>query len=137
MAGNIIFRSRRAPWFVLASFLSPAIAILLFFTGPWFLTLLFIPVIVLTLPIYFRTSYTIHDIDKLTVVCGLFYRKTFNIGDIRSIRPGRNPIPSPALSLDRLELKFRNNEILLISPAQKKLFIEALLAINQDIEVIT
>jgi len=129
------FRSGRAVWIAFASFLSPAIAIGLLFTGPWFLSLLFIPVIILTLPIYFRTFYTIHDIDQLTVICGLFYKKTFNIHDIRRIRPSNNPISSPALSLKRLELKFANNEMLLISPVQKSLFIEALLTINPEIEV--
>ena len=135
MPGTVVFRSARAVWFAVASFLSPAIAIFLLFTDPWFLALLFLPVIVITLPIYFRTSYTIHDMNQLTVVCGLLYNKTFNIHDIRSIRPSNNPVSSPALSLNRLELIFSNKEILLISPAQQELFIAALLAINHEIEV--
>ncbi len=61
--------------------------------------------------------------------------KTFKISDLQHIRPTNNIISSPALSLDRLELKFKNKEILLISPVKPEQFIQVLLAINPEIEV--
>ncbi|KAF0199419.1 MAG: hypothetical protein FD166_542 [Bacteroidetes bacterium] len=135
MSKSIVFRSGRAAWIIIATFLPTAIGIALFFTGPWFLGLLFLPVMIMTIPIYFRTSYTIHDIDQLTVVCGLMYKKTFNINDIKGVKPSSNVMSAPALSMNRLELRFQNKEFLLISPVKPDQFIEALLAINPAIEV--
>jgi hypothetical protein len=135
MAKIIVFRSGYAAWIVIATFLPSVIGIVLLFTDPWFLGLFFIPVIILTFSIYFRTSYTIHDINQLTVVCGILYKKTFNVNDIESLRPSSNVMSSPALSMKRLELKFKNKEILLISPAQKEKFTETLLSINPGIVV--
>jgi hypothetical protein len=135
MSKRIVFRTGYAAWIVIATFLPSVIGIVLLFTDPWFLGLFFIPVIILTFSIYFRTSYTIHDINQLTVVCGILYKKTFNVNDIESLRPSSNVMSSPALSMKRLELKFKNKEILLISPAQKEKFTETLLSINPGIVV--
>ncbi len=135
MSGTIVFRSKRSAWFSLATLLPVSFAIVISFNDPWYLSLVMLPVILIIVPIYFRTTYTIHDIDQLTVVCGLLYKKTFNINDIAGIRPSSNVISSPALSLDRLEIKFKNKEWLLISPVLPERFIEVLQAINPGIEV--
>jgi hypothetical protein len=135
MPKRIVFRSAYATWIIIATFLPAIIGIVLLFTDPWYLGLLCLPVIIITIPVYFRTSYTIHDINQLTVVCGLLYKKTFSVNDIESLRPSNNVMSSPALSMKRLELKFKNRETLLISPADKAKFTEALLAINPGIVV--
>jgi hypothetical protein len=135
MPKRIVFRTGYAAWIVVATFLPSVIGIVLLFTDPWFIGLLFLPVIIITFSIFFRTSYTIHDINQLTVVCGILYKKTFNVNDVESLRPSSNVISSPALSLKRLELKFKNKQTLLISPAQKEKFTEALLSINPGIVV--
>jgi len=135
MTGTIVFRSKRAFWFTIATLLPLAFAFAMLFSDKWYMSLLMGPVMLYVLPIYFRTSYKIHDINQLTVVCGLLYMKTFKISDLQHIRPTNNIISSPALSLDRLELKFKNKEILLISPVKPEQFIEVLLAINPEIEV--
>jgi hypothetical protein len=135
MSKRIVFRTGYAAWIVVATFLPSVIGIVLLFTDPWFLGLLFLPVIIITFSIFFRTSYTIHDINQLTVVCGILYKKTFNVNDVESLRPSSNVMSSPALSMKRLELKFKNKQTLLISPAQKEKFTEALLSINPGIVV--
>lgn len=135
MPGAIVFRSEKAPWFTIATFLPLVVAIVILFYDPWYLAFITLPVLGWTLPIYFRTSYTFHDINQLTVVCGLLYKKTFNVNNIVSIHLSSNAISSPALSLKRLELKFRNTEVLLISPVEQELFIEVVLGINPGIEV--
>ena len=135
MPGTIVFRSGRALWFTISTFLPLVVAIAILFYDPWYLALIMLPVLGWTLPIYFRTSYTIHDINQLTVVCGLLYKKTFNINDIEGIRQSNNAISSPALSLKRLELTFKSKETLLISPVEQDRFIQVILGINPGILV--
>jgi hypothetical protein len=59
------------------------------------------------------------------------------IADIRSVGRSYNPISSPAGSLKRLRLSFwkKSDPDALISPADERRFIEALKAVNPDIEV--
>ncbi len=78
MTGTIVFRSKRAFWFTIATLLPLAFAFAMLFSDKWYMSLLMGPVMLYVLPIYFRTSYKIHDINQLTVVCGLLYMKTFS-----------------------------------------------------------
>ncbi|HRW69494.1 PH domain-containing protein, partial [Lentimicrobium sp.] len=64
-----------------------------------------------------------------------FYKKTFDLMSLQSIRPTSNPLSSPALSLKRLELRFRNRETIMISPVKQEEFIELLKSINPEIEL--
>lgn len=135
MGTSVIFRSKRSAWFSLSMALPLAFAIVLAFQDPWYISLVMLPVLVLIIPIYFRTYYSIHDINQLTIVCGLFYRKRFGIHDIVSVRPTGNVMSSPALSLDRIELRFRDRNSVLVSPVRQEQFIETLLRINPEIEI--
>lgn len=54
---------------------------------------------------------------------------------IKNISETRNPISSPALSLDRLEIVYNRFDSVLISPADKIDFIAELLHRKPDIEV--
>ncbi|MFL6260908.1 MAG: PH domain-containing protein [Thermoanaerobaculia bacterium] len=47
------------------------------------------------------------------------------IDEIDSIRPSRSLIKSPALSLDRLEIRYGNRRRLLVSPKDREGFLEA------------
>lgn len=59
-----------------------------------------------------------------------------NITDIVSIKRSYNPLSSPAASLKRLKVHFKTGLYdWLISPVKEQEFIEALKAINQDIDV--
>src|SRR4051794_8639705 len=58
------------------------------------------------------------------------------VADIVSIVPTRNPLSSPALSLDRLQINYRKNggdAMVLVSPEDKRGFIAALRAVNRSI----
>lgn len=57
------------------------------------------------------------------------------IKDILSIRSTRNAISSPALSLDRLQIRYAYGKVVLISPKDKERFIEEILKKNSDIAV--
>ncbi|HOP12623.1 PH domain-containing protein [Lentimicrobium sp.] len=135
MNATFFFRSKRSVWYTLATLFTIGIFILLLLQDPWFIGLLLLPLIVFMVSIYFRTHYRIHPVNGLTVTCGLFYKKTFDLMSLQSIRPTSNPLSSPALSLKRLELRFRNRETIMISPVKQEEFIELLKSINPEIEL--
>jgi hypothetical protein len=70
------------------------------------------------------TDYTIDD-DSLRVRGGPF-RWTIRLQDIRSVTPSRNPVSSPALSLDRLRIDYGQDRFLLVSPKDKEAFVRDL-----------
>lgn len=57
-------------------------------------------------------------------------RKRVALSSIVSITPIRNPISSPALSLDRLEVRYGKYDSVLISPADKVRFLATLRQFN-------
>jgi len=72
------------------------------------------------------THYTV-DGDTLRVACGPFRWKV-PIAAIESVEATRNPLSSPALSLERLRIQYGKRRIM-ISPADKAGFLKA---IGQD-----
>ena len=69
-------------------------------------------------------TYEIRDTDLL-VRSGPF-RWKINLEDIRSIQPSHSLISSPALSLDRLEIRYGSGQVILISPKDHAAFIDQL-----------
>ena len=112
------------------------LAVLLLKDGEWLPVLFISPAIFLLAAIFLFTRYTIHDQKVLEVKCAFLYHKWIGIHTIRIIRETNNPISSPATSLDRLELVFEHHGRVMISPAHKEAFIQAMLAINPGIEVL-
>jgi hypothetical protein len=92
------------------------------------ITTLFIAYTLLT------TQYTINK-NKIRIQCGFLYDETLTINNIISITETRNPLSSPAASLDRLELKLKNSYSILISPKEKNEFIDHILQINSAVIV--
>ena len=72
------------------------------------------------------THYTVTG-DTLRVVCGPFRWKV-PIDAIESVEATRNPLSSPALSLDRLRIQYGKKRIM-VSPSDKAGFLRA---IGQD-----
>lgn len=68
------------------------------------------------------------------MTCGPLMKERSDIVDITAVRPPRTSVSSPAMSLDRLELKLRERSII-ISPKDKDRFVDDLRAINPDIKV--
>jgi hypothetical protein len=74
---------------------------------------------------FYGTGYTLLP-DELLIRSGPF-RFHVAIGEITSVVPSRNPLSSPACSLDRLEIRYRGGRSrILISPEDKPAFLEAL-----------
>jgi hypothetical protein len=73
---------------------------------------------------------------KLLVRSGPF-RWTVPLRSIDSVRPSRNPLSSPAASLDRLEVRYaERRKRILISPEDKAGFLRALVARAPHLEVV-
>ena len=75
--------------------------------------------------IFVRTFYVVTGTDLL-VRSGPF-RWTIPLNDILQVHPTSNPLSSPALSLDRLEIHHARGE-LMVSPEDKRAFLEDLVA---------
>lgn len=65
----------------------------------------------------------------------IIWKTKIDIKSIRKIYKTRNPLSSPALSLDRIAIVFNKYDEVLISPKEKKLFVDDLLKVNPDIVV--
>lgn len=99
------------------------------------LILTFVGIILLILSFLLMISYTIID-DSLIISSGLFGKQKIAISDITSIRKTNNPLSAPAMSINRLEIKYGHNfDYALISPVRREEFVEELSKINPDIKV--
>lgn len=56
------------------------------------------------------------------------FRWRIEIESIESIRPSRSPASSPAMSLDRLEIRYGGGRTLLVSPEDREGFLSAVVA---------
>lgn len=74
--------------------------------------------------ILLSTSYTLHG-GELRVRCGPF-RWTVPLSEIRDVRSTRNPLSSPAPSLDRLRIDYGTGRWIMISPCDKQSFLREL-----------
>lgn len=72
------------------------------------------------------TRYYINEQKNQLIVTSGPFRWCINIESITSITETRNPISSPALSLDRLVISYGNRQQLMVSPKQKHEFLVAL-----------
>jgi uncharacterized membrane protein YdbT with pleckstrin-like domain len=88
--------------------------------GGWlvFLVLGFVALLV------FPTKYTLAG-DAVAIRSGLF-RWRVPYAEIRAVSPTRNPLSSPALSLDRLEIRYASGgseKTIMISPERRQEFL--------------
>lgn len=81
-------------------------------------------VVALYVAVVWPISYELHD-DRLAVRFGLV-RSTVPYRSIRSVRPSRSILASPALSLDRLALDTGSRLPVTISPADRPAFLAEL-----------
>ena len=83
----------------------------------------------------FVTTYYQIDNRTLKIRCGFFFKKSINIDTIKEIKETRNPISSPATSLDRIVIIYNKFDAVIISPRDKEGFINYLTSINSSIKV--
>mgnify|MGYP005750795339 CR=1 FL=1 len=137
----MIFYSKKDWWMTLIIFgtvaMSVAAVIPLFFetlNAGTIITFLVIGLtVLLVLGIYFRTYYFVEE-DIVRVVSGPFRWKV-PISEITSIRATKSILSSPALSMDRLELKYGKYRYIIISPEDKNGFVGAIVKRNDKVQV--
>ncbi len=84
---------------------------------------------------FLTTSYTI-DGNMLIVKSGLMMNRKFGIDTITKIVESNTIQNGPASSFDRLELYYTKYDCVVISPKDKQGFIESMLDLNPNIDVI-
>jgi|ERR1700694_1002063 len=85
--------------------------------------------------LYLDTSYELTGDDRLKVKSGFLFHREIYVKSIKRITQTRNPLTSPALSLDRLEIQYNRYDRVLISPNEKSEFISRLKQVNPRITV--
>lgn len=132
-----VFKSKMDSWLALillsSLLLCLWIALVTFLQGGM-VNLLIAAFIVLTgagLPlwIFVGTRYLV-DKEQLRIISGPF-RWNISLCEINSVRETRDPISSPALSLDRLDIDYAKQRHILVSPKNR---IEFLIAIGQQLK---
>ena len=104
------------------------------------LAVIFTPLnVFLILPIWLNTYYLLGE-GELLVKSGLGKGTRIAYSQITGVCETRNPISAPALSLDRLEIRYKAKrgsffDTIIISPKDKVGFIEQLRIKNENIEV--
>ncbi|TDP58568.1 PH domain-containing protein [Flavobacterium dankookense] len=89
----------------------------------------------LILVVFYFLSKTIrYKIDSENLI---IWNTKISIHSIRKIYRTNNPLSSPALSLDRIAVVYNTYDEVLISPREREEFIQELLKINPNIEVVT
>ncbi len=101
----------------------------------WLGICILLGVILFVVHMFSTTDYTVYN-NSLTIRCGFIINKTIDIRQIRKIAETNNPISSPAISLDRLEITYGKSGCILISPKHKKEFIETIVSINPQVDIL-
>lgn len=97
--------------------------------------LIILPILFLVISLYWQIKYVV-DKDQFIVRSGIFGTTRVAISDIKSVHKAYNPLSAPALSINRLEVKYGSKfDYLLISPKNRKAFVKQLIAINPNIDV--
>lgn len=91
-------------------------------------------VILFVVHLFATTNYSVEG-NILTVKSGFLYNRSIDILTIRKVSETTNPLSAPAISLDRLEIKYGKFDSVLISPKLKKEFISELASLNPNIEI--
>jgi hypothetical protein len=97
-------------------------------------TMILVPAgaLVIGLPLWLlKTGYTLEP-TQLLVKSGPMHW-VVPLADIQSVEPTRNPLSSPALSLDRLLIRYGKHGKLMISPADKEGFLRELEALRAQL----
>ncbi len=85
--------------------------------------------------LFITTCYTVEG-NTLRIQCGFLYNDRIDISSIQQISETNNPLSSPATSIDRLEIRYGQSGMVLISPKEKQAFIREIQALNPAVKVV-
>ena len=104
------------------------------FDGEMFGYLALIGIIFVILFVSKTTRYIISE-DKLNIKSMWIVNDKIEINSIRKLKKSKSILSAPALSLDRLVIKYNKFDEIYISPKDKQLFVNEVIKINPNIEV--
>jgi hypothetical protein len=120
-----IFRSKIDGWLVIVMVAALAISLIAIapavYQGLWWVVIPLAGTFGFVLWVMLGTYYGIEG-NRLVVRSGPF-RWRIPINEIEEMTPTHNPLSSPALSLDRLRIKYSGGRSVMISPEDKDRFI--------------
>lgn len=126
----MLFKSKVDWWFYVAIAIVPlsltATLLPLVLAGQVSLLMLGVFLAISGFPIWLlvATHYQIAN-DNLHIKSGPFSWDV-PVSEIQAVKPSRSLMSSPALSIDRLELRYSNGRSILVSPLEKAKFLEAI-----------
>jgi hypothetical protein len=129
-----VFTSKIDWWFGLVLLYPIYRSIIGMINGDW---LGYVGIVLIAVLIVFfskTTQYIVND-TQLVIQCMFIVNEKIDIEKIRKIEKTSSILSSPALSLDRIAIKYNTYDEIYISPKEKQLFIDELLLINPTIEV--
>jgi hypothetical protein len=85
--------------------------------------------------VYMDTLYELTGDNKLKIKSGFFFHEEIYIKSIKKVKPTRGHTVSPALSFDRLEIRYNRYGRVVVSPDNKSEFIRELKEVNPRILV--
>lgn len=132
----VTYRSKIDLWLVMLIYglISLSVIPAFIYAFSWTLFVIVVFFLALVTILVFDTKYII-DNNILYVKCGFLPKEKYDILQISKIKKTNTIISSPAVSLDRLEIRFIKRKTLVISPKDKISFVEKLRAVNPDILV--
>ncbi|MGV3589992.1 MAG: PH domain-containing protein [Adhaeribacter sp.] len=121
--------------FIVVAFSAPLLLMLV--QGQWVGLAIVLCASLLPFSIYWRTCYEVRD-NQLLITCGILYKQKIDISRIRSIRPSSTMLSSPALSLDRQEIKYNTYDEVFISlkDEDKEQFYATIKQLNPDVQLL-
>ena len=128
------FYSKRDLWLgilIWASMLAPNIFLIR--DREWMGVLISVPILLFIAWIWFGTYYVITD-KELKIRSGPYFHN-LQLSSIKKIRKSRNPLSSPALSSDRLEIEYGKYNHTYISPKEEEQFIGLLKEKCPELEI--
>ncbi|MCL2637392.1 MAG: PH domain-containing protein [Oscillospiraceae bacterium] len=130
----------KVDWFIHLSFaimpITNIMLIIMFISSPTVINgvcaSIFLITNIIIMPWWFNTYYILEESELLIKVGGFGKGKRIAYSDITSVGETRNPLASAALSMDRIEIKFRDGKtksftnVIYISPKEKQEFLKLL-----------
>lgn len=129
-----VFKSKIDWWLALLLLYPIFLSVSSMIEGKWHGFLGFVGIIFFIWFVSKSTRYIV-DGNLLIVKCMFIVNEKIEINKIRKIEKTNSILSSPALSLDRIAIKYNKFDEVYISPQEKQFFVNELLKINPEIEV--
>ncbi len=127
-----IFKSKVDWWLLLILILACLLVTsVIFWEFNWVSFILALTVDFFILDILFNTYYTVSG-SELIVKSGIFIKFSIDIKSIRSIVRTNSILSAPALSIDRICIKYNRYDEIIISPKDLEGFINRLKNVNKN-----